>query len=222
MPPDRRPNRSGTAIMKNMTFVAAGTLAIVATYPAAAVAGDMNPSYYAGVFAGADFFRSRITDTNGINYPDTGTIGDVGLLAGIRLHQGDWFYGGEVDGSLSFGQNIDNRGGGCGVTSNLYDWCDRNGSLHARAIVGRSIGKVDIFASGGLAAAFMKYEGDDPESVALVGYSLGVGAEIRVNDSMSVRVEGLHDHFADHTFNDGYVGRWSQTTVRAGAVFHFN
>jgi opacity protein-like surface antigen len=214
-------NRFGVEDMKSISFAVAGTLAVMATYPVPALAGDLNPSFYGGVFAGADFFKGSVS--TGFSTSDSdGTRGDVGLLAGIRLQQGDWFYGGEFDASLSYGSNPDIDGGGCDGTFG-FDWCDDQGSMHARAIVGRSFGKVDLFAAGGLAAAFLKYDGlNGTESPTLWGYSLGIGAEYHVNDRVSVRVEGLHDQFTDHTFSDGYNGAWRQNTVRAGAIFRFN
>ncbi|MFZ2099237.1 MAG: outer membrane beta-barrel protein [Oricola sp.] len=210
--------------MKNLSFAVAGTLALVATYPSPVLADSTAPSFYAGAFAGADFFHGSITDGVPNTYDYDGTRGDVGFLAGVRLQQGDWFYGGEFDASLSYGSNIDKVGvGGCDNTGLMADWCDDKGSLHARAILGRSFDKVDIFAAAGLAGAFLKYDGlGGTESATLWGYSLGVGAEFHVNDKVSLRFEGLHDEFSRHTFNDGYNGKWRQNTVRAGAIFHFN
>jgi opacity protein-like surface antigen len=210
--------------MKSFSFAVAGALAVVATYPVPALSGDMNPSFYGGVFAGADFFHGVVTDAVPNNYIYDGTRGDVGLLAGIRLNQGDWFYGGEFDASLSFGSDFDQVGApGCNNAPPTADWCNNQGALHARAIVGRSLGKVDVFAAGGLAAAFLQYDGlNGTESPTLWGYSLGIGAEYHVNDKVSLRVEGLHDQFTDHTFSDGYNGAWRQNTVRAGAIFRFN
>lgn len=208
--------------MKNLAFAAAGTLAVVATYPVAAAADPMGPSFYAGVFGGAVFYNGQVDFTNGSGNLSTtdGTLGTAGLLFGIRLQPNDWFYGGEVDGGLSFGQVSTTYAPGC---STFAEWCDQVGSMHARGIVGRSVNGVDVFASAGLAVASIKYADSGPGVAAtLTGYSLGLGAEFDVKQHVALRVEFLHDRFGDHGIHAPvYNGKWSQNTVRAAAIFHF-
>jgi opacity protein-like surface antigen len=208
--------------MKNLAFAAAGTLAVVATYPAPVAADPMGPSIYAGVFGGAILYDGHVDWSDGSSYSvHNGTLGSAGLLFGVRLQQDDWFYGGEVDGDLSFGQVRTTSGDGCAA---FAEWCDHVASAHARGIVGRNVNGVDIFASAGLAVAAVKIaDAQSGVTATLTGYSLGLGAEFDVNQHLALRVEGLHDRFGDHAIHSpAYNGKWSQNTVRAAAIFHFN
>jgi len=208
--------------MKNLNFVAAGALALVATYPVAATADPMNPSFYAGVFGGGVFYNG---DYGNVGYPPSvttsGTLGTAGGLVGARFQQGDWFFGGELDGGFSFGESVDSSHVGCAAAG--LDWCGQKGSIHSRAVVGRSVNGIDIFASAGLAAAFMEYQNTSASAspLTIFGYSVGAGVEFDVTERASARVEFLHDQFGTQATESGYNGKWSQNTVRAAAIFRF-
>jgi opacity protein-like surface antigen len=164
-------------------------------------------SLYAGPFVGSTSYDS----TTLTQFPETvstessSTLSNAGVLAGLRLQPGPLFFGAEVDDSFSLKRDLGNG------ESNDSTW-------HGRALVGVTLGPLDVFAAGGFASTRLSYG-------TFHGHTLGAGAEFHFLPGLSGRLEFLNDHFNDRSFVDdlGYTDSagWKQTMVRAAAVFRF-
>ncbi|MDE2385490.1 MAG: porin family protein [Alphaproteobacteria bacterium] len=194
---------------------------------AGAQAGDTQSNssekvdFYGGLLA--DFSASdhqMFVNGSPIGNSESSSLLGVGGLVGLRGHSGPWFFGAEADLNANLANAVTNTGS----IDVVHDF----GNGHLRVLVGQEIGNVSFFAAGGLAGTRLEFS--DTANVLRgstgLGWSIGVGADIAVSDSVSLRIEGLHDqydniHFDDTNVGAGYNTKWSENTVRVGAVFKF-
>lgn len=189
-----------------------GATVMVAASPA--LADDYGKTFYAGILVGQQFYNASMHFQNGDDWWSRDSdFTEFGGLVGWRrdIGQSGAFAALELDavfGNPDFGE-ID-----------FLAWTEFHGAGHVRGLVGTTLhDNVSVFASFGLAAAFLEYDGYRDET--LLGVTAGVGAEVELHDNFRLRVEGLYDAYGTEQV-DNYNGRWSNVTVRAAAIFDFN
>lgn len=176
---------------------------------------DYGKTFYAGLFVGQQFFEARqsfISDGESWNTLD-GDSTVFGGLVGWRhlLDRNGTFAALEADVAV----------GDPALPDSALTWTDFHGSARVRGLLGAPVhDRVTVFAGFGLAAAALEFDGGIQKT--LLGVTAGVGVEVEVHDRFRLRIEGLHDSYGRTTIDDTYNGRWSDTTVRAAAIFDFN
>lgn len=156
-----------------------------------------------------------------------GPLGSVGFDgAGGGMHFGyNWQVGSLVTGieadttwSDSSGSGLVSGSTGLSVT---HDWTT---SLRGRA--GFTVDNLLVFATIGAAAGHAGWTtGGYQASETFFGLTLGAGLELKLQDNLSLRIEGLHYIFQDRdvTLSAGTARiDADMTTIRAGLTMHFN
>lgn len=204
--------------MGKITTLAMFSTALVA-FASAAHSQDVNSmgktDFYAGVLGGFGGGTSTVFEASGGSFGQTLNPTELGVVAGVRFNHNDWLLGAEAD----INANLNNS---FNVGTNISEFSEADGNGHLRALLGRQMGPVSIFLTGGLAGTHVKYNNinNGVDDKIMVGWTAGIGAEFAASDNISLRLEGLHDETSS-SFSDGYNGKWVENTVRLGAIFKF-
>ncbi|TIU66154.1 MAG: porin family protein, partial [Mesorhizobium sp.] len=183
---------SGTAFAADVISEEPPAPAPVAELPVASWAGP-----YLGLSAGYGF--SGHADVSG--GPDIKTKGFVGgVFGGYQWQQENFVYGAEAD----LGYN-----GVKGSSAGVEAKGGLDGSLRAR--LGYSVTpEILLYGTGGLAAKNQKIDdGVSSDSKAMLGWTAGVGTDIKITDNVFGRVEYRYTDFGDKDF-DG-IGKVKST-----------
>jgi len=80
-----------------------------------------------------------------------------------------------------------------------------------------------IYGTAGVAFAGIDYDDEDLDSDTFVGWVAGVGAEVKVTDSISLKGEYLYHSFNDQDIyeDSDYEADANVQTVKVGLNFHF-
>lgn len=160
---------------------------------------------YAGVNVGGGVGRVGPTNTSGV-------LG--GVQGGYNAQFDQVVVGGEADLTLS---DVRNK-----------SWSEKsreNWTGTARARAGYAFGNVLAYGTGGLAVGGHSYTNRYGKTDSTdVGYVLGAGAEVQVQQNVTLRGEYLYYNFSgtDYPTSNGVVGVDTHTNVfRAGANYRF-
>lgn len=202
-------------------------LALGLTAGTTAVAADWSGPY-AGLNVSHASGGERLTsDENG--YPMTHKIKgqSVGLFFGANSQKNKLVYGWEIDGAIS-GQDGTGDWDGYPVSTEVV------ADGHLRVRLGYDAGNFMPFVSGGVALMYAKNTFDDSSSYdsesfkdARVGFSMGLGADIRVSRDMFVRAEYIYDRYATASFgaydsiSDSVFAALENDTYRLGFGMKF-
>jgi len=139
---------------------------------------------------------------------------EVGVVGGFRFNRNDWLMGAEADFNANLSNTFPPSGSGA--------FAENDGNGHLRAVVGRQVGPVALFLTGGLAGNHVKYNNisSGVDDKIMLGWTVGIGAEYAASEHLALRIEALHDETSSG-FSDGYNGKWVENTVRVGALFKF-
>jgi len=156
-----------------------------------------------------------------------------GLIAGFNHQVEQYVVGFEIDGGVGTA-DLD---AGESTYYNNYISFDLKWNAHIRAKLGYQMQNALFFAAGGLAIAQITTDDVDwgygEEDSTLVGWTVGCGTELAVNDSLTFRFEYLYDDYgsdsymidapASSAYYPGYTAETSLTahTFRMAAVFRF-
>jgi outer membrane immunogenic protein len=179
---------SGTAYAADVVSEEPPAPAPVAELPVASWAGP-----YAGISAGYGFSGHADARDVGTNVKTKGFVG--GVFGGYNWQQENFVYGAEAD----IGYNgTKGSSGGIEAKSGL------EGSLRAR--LGYSVTpEILLYGTGGLAAKNQKIDdGISSDSKAMLGWTAGVGTDIKITDNVFGRVEYRYTDYGDKDF--GNVG----------------
>lgn len=179
--------------------------------------------FYAGFYAGYGAGDNDWTNSSGV--PQTGTVDISGAFGGVYAGynwQVDQFVFG-LEGSAAFA-NLTSSWANMGVNEATLDL---NALASARARVGVAFDPVLLYLTGGLAAA--QYNGtiDPPgfeEDGWVLGYTVGAGAELKLDDAWSVRAEYTYSDFeAIEPMFTPTTGQDVQAVhaVQVGIAYHF-
>jgi opacity protein-like surface antigen len=135
-----------------------------------------------------------------------------GGLAGYGVQYGRAVYGVEADvGVLTGKETLDIGLGPNPADQQIGTEMFWNG--HVRGRVGYAFDRVLLFAAGGLAVAGVEHTATDSISASTatwsetrVGWSLGAGAEMKINPRTSLRLEYLYDNYGTTTLSAQTVG----------------
>ncbi len=216
-----RPSRFAAALLLPVSLTA--SLAVAGP----AHAGLLAPIWtgmYAGVHGGANW--TDIDTSGGLSFStEAATIG--GHL-GLNVSFGLVVVGVEADlgiDTASYGLGISGAGVSLEGKVNAYGT--------ARARLGIPVGPALFYATAGYAWSDVEITlnqsgASTMRSTSFNGIVYGVGAEVMVLPSVSVRLEALHYDFGQTHLDFGALGRSadtfdpSATVVRAGVSFRFN
>ncbi|RWA58526.1 outer membrane protein [Mesorhizobium sp.] len=175
----------GTAFAADVVSEEPPAPAPVAELPVASWAGP-----YLGLSAGYGF--SGHADVSG--GPDIKTKGFVGgVFGGYQWQQENFVYGAEAD----LGYN-----GVKGSSAGVEAKGGLDGSLRAR--LGYSVTpEILLYGTGGLAAKNQKIDdGVSSDSKAMLGWTAGVGTDIKITDNVFGRVEYRYTDYGDKDFDN--------------------
>ncbi|MDX8540837.1 MULTISPECIES: outer membrane protein [Mesorhizobium] len=175
----------GTAYAADVVSEEPPAPAPVAELPVASWAGP-----YLGLSAGYGF--SGHADVSG--GPDIKTKGFVGgVFGGYQWQQENFVYGAEAD----LGYN-----GVKGSSAGVEAKGGLDGSLRAR--LGYSVTpEILLYGTGGLAAKNQKIDdGVSSDSKAMLGWTAGVGTDIKITDNVFGRVEYRYTDYGDKDFDN--------------------
>ncbi|MDX8433784.1 porin family protein [Mesorhizobium abyssinicae] len=175
----------GTAYAADVVSEEPPAPAPVAELPVASWAGP-----YLGLSAGYGF--SGHADVSG--GPDIKTKGFVGgVFGGYQWQQENFVYGAEAD----LGYN-----GVKGSSTGVEAKGGLDGSLRAR--LGYSVTpEILLYGTGGLAAKNQKIDdGGSSDSKAMLGWTAGVGTDIKITDNVFGRVEYRYTDYGDKDFDN--------------------
>jgi len=177
-------------------------LALSASVFALAVAAPAHAqNFYAGL--GVESGKTTLDIGGGDDFD--GDITNVSVFAGVRLHANNFFYGAEVETTLS-----------SEASNDVFGDNDIDRVTRLRAMGGYDFGRWSGFvAAGGTwvdGSPFFNGFGDGAN-----GWNVGVGGEYSFTDHFAVRAEVIHD---ETEFNDGNY-EWHNTSLRAGAIVRF-
>ena len=143
-----------------------------------------------------------------------------GLQIGFNWQTGSLVMGLEADTTWADSSGTGQVAGPAGL-SITHDWLT---SLRGRA--GYAVDNLLVYATIGAAAGHAGLStGSLQSSDTLVGLALGAGLELKLQDGLSLRIEGLHYMFQDRDVTlPGGTARIEadMTTIRAGLTMHFN
>ena len=229
-----RPGSGRGTALRSLVGASAALFLLVAGGNASAESPGAGFSWaetYAGLFAGTGLTGNRLVDVDGFaNWGNPGSVVEyddedfaAGLLAGKRFHFNGMPFRLELDATFSDLSASTNRlDPTCPDESAAakYRWV-----ATARAGVEETLGRVTVFATGGLAAAEIDnsvtdidYDGEgcleppvyrDPDdsfhdSSTELGWVIGAGVETAFADAWTLRLEGSYLDFGRNTF---YVNR---------------
>ncbi|PBB43796.1 hypothetical protein CK222_08525 [Mesorhizobium sp. WSM3866] len=158
----------------------------VAELPVASWAGP-----YAGISLGYGFSGHADARDAGVNVKTKGFIG--GVFGGYQWQQDNFVYGAEADlgynGVKGDSAGVDAKGG-------------LEGSLRAR--LGYAVTpEILLYGTGGLAAKNQKIDdGVSSDSKAMLGWTAGVGTDIKITDNVFGRVEYRYTDYGDKNFDN--------------------
>lgn len=206
--------------MRKTTTLAMLSTAILALAPAAK-AQDVNRTgktdVYLGVLGGLASGTATVTD---LGFPFTSqpfNAAELGIVGGVRYNHNDWLLGVEADINTNLSNSVPPV-----PFFPPYGFTEDDGSGHLRGLVGRQVGPIALFLTGGLAGTHIKYNNlnGGVDDKVMLGWTAGIGAEYAATEHLAVRLEALHDETSS-VFSDGYNGKWIENTVRVGAIFKF-
>ena len=198
---------AGTAFAADVVSEEPPAPAPVAEQPVAAWAGP-----YAGVTLGYGFGGHVKAKDQGVDTKTDGFIG--GAFGGYNWQQDNFVYGAEAD----LGYN-----GTKGSNDGLKAKGGVEGSLRAR--LGYSVTpEILLYGTGGLAAKNQKIEdsvtGVD-DSKTMLGWTAGLGTDIKITDNVFGRVEYRYTDFGSHSFGDEGKVKSSDNRVTFGVGMKF-
>lgn len=210
-------------------FLAAGLVAMTAVGPATAQEAPVWSGFYAGVQGGYGFGESDVfADMEFTFDEEPGSIdyggGLFGATLGYNRQNGLIVFGLESDVSLT---GIDDGGDFDTIFAALGDDFPLNVSTNveyewfatARGRVGVATDRFLVFATGGLAIADVKLDGnlsgagitlpspagavDEPFSASdtRIGWTLGAGIEARITEGWSAKIEYLHTDLGSEDYD---------------------
>lgn len=186
---------SGTAYAADVVSEEPPAPAPIAELPVASWAGP-----YAGLNVGYGFAGHADVDGG----PDIGTKGFVGgVFGGYQWQQENFVYGAEAD----IGYNgVKGDSGGLEAKGGV------EGSLRAR--LGYAVTpEILVYGTGGGALKNQKIEGAGvSESNTMLGWTAGVGTDIKITDNVFGRVEYRYTDYGDKDF--GAIGNVKSTDNR--------
>lgn len=212
----------------SMRFVLAGSLVAAAILPAAAADYshfDYQPSYslrpavhdwsggYAGIHGGWSWSKySAKGATPDYQFSKKHDGGVLGLQTGYGVQMDELYLGIEAD--ISY---LDRQMGG-GIPISLSSrW---QGSFRGR--LGVAWDDILLYATGGLAVAPIKFNGEDlAKTETSVGWIAGAGAEWRISDNWSARGEYLYSSFREKFPAEPIKADLDSHVVRAGLNYRF-
>ncbi|AZO58753.1 MAG: porin family protein [Mesorhizobium sp.] len=158
----------------------------VAELPVASWAGP-----YAGISLGYGFSGHADARDAGVNVKTKGFIG--GVFGGYQWQQDNFVYGAEAD----LGYN-----GVKGDSAGINAKGGLEGSLRAR--LGYAVTpEILLYGTGGLAAKNQKIDdGVSSDSKAMLGWTAGVGTDIKITDNVFGRVEYRYTDYGDKNFDN--------------------
>ncbi|MCT2578868.1 MAG: porin family protein [Mesorhizobium sp.] len=158
----------------------------VAELPVASWAGP-----YAGISLGYGFSGHADARDAGVNVKTKGFIG--GVFGGYQWQQDNLVYGAEAD----LGYN-----GVKGDSAGINAKGGLEGSLRAR--LGYAVTpEILLYGTGGLAAKNQKIDdGVSSDSKAMLGWTAGVGTDIKITDNVFGRVEYRYTDYGDKNFDN--------------------
>ncbi|KUM27082.1 hypothetical protein AU467_17895 [Mesorhizobium loti] len=176
----------GTAYAADVVSEEPPAPAPVAELPVASWAGP-----YAGISLGYGFSGHADARDQGVNVKTKGFIG--GVFGGYQWQQENFVYGAEAD----LGYN-----GVKGDSAGIHAKGGLEGSLRAR--LGYSVTpEILLYGTGGLAAKNQKITDDvlgTNESKAMLGWTAGVGTDIKITDNVFGRVEYRYTDYGNKDF----------------------
>ncbi|MDX8495042.1 porin family protein [Mesorhizobium sp. VK22B] len=176
----------GTAYAADVVSEEPPAPAPVAELPVASWAGP-----YAGISLGYGFSGHADARDAGVNVKTKGFIG--GVFGGYQWQQENFVYGAEAD----IGYN-----GVKGDSAGIEAKGGLEGSLRAR--LGYSVTpEILLYGTGGLAAKNQKITDSvtaTDESKAMLGWTAGVGTDIKITDNVFGRVEYRYTDYGDKDF----------------------
>ncbi|TPN79559.1 porin family protein [Mesorhizobium sp. CU2] len=177
---------AGTAFAADVVSEEPPAPAPVAEQPVAAWAGP-----YAGVTLGYGFDGHANARDAGTNVKTKGFVG--GVFGGYQWQQENFVYGGEAD----LGYN-----GTKGDSNGISAKSGLEGSLRAR--LGYSVTpEILLYGTGGLAAKNQKIEtAGTSDSNAMLGWTAGVGTDIKITDNVFGRVEYRYTDYGSKDFDN--------------------
>ena len=162
--------------------------------PAPAPVAELPVAYWAGPYVGlcAGYgFGGHANVDGGPNIKTKGFVG--GVFGGYQWQQENFVYGAEAD----LGYN-----GVKGSSAGVEAKGGLEGSLRAR--LGYAISpEILLYGTGGLAAKNQKIDdGVTSDSKAMVGWTAGVGTDIKITDNVFGRVEYRYSDYGSKTFDN--------------------
>lgn len=147
---------------------------------------------YAGIAGAYDFGKVSSNQPANQRHINDGYRGS--LFGGFNMQNGQFVYGGEADAGYG---NLKGNNASNAMKSGI------DGSLRARA--GVAVSKdVLLYGTAGVAAADMKVtEGGVKDSKAVVGWTAGAGADVKVTEQVFARGEYRYTDYGTQTFNTG-------------------
>ena len=176
----------GTAFAADVVSEEPPAPAPVAELPVASWAGP-----YAGISLGYGFSGHADARDIGTNVKTKGFIG--GVFGGYQWQQENFVYGAEAD----LGYNgVKGDDAGVNAKGGL------EGSLRAR--LGYAVTpEILLYGTGGLAAKNQKIEtAGTSDSNAMLGWTAGVGSDIKITDNVFGRVEYRYTDYGDKDFDN--------------------
>ena len=204
--------------MRKTTTLAMLSTALLALAPAAK-SQDVNRAdktdVYLGVLGGLATGTAKVADIFGSPFPPQSlSPAELGIVGGIRFNRNDWLLGAEADINANLSNSFS--------SPSVFNFSENDGNGHLRALVGRQMGPISLFLTGGLAGTHVKYNNifGGVDDKIMLGWTAGIGAEYAATEHLAVRLEAIHDETSS-VFSDGYNGKWIENTVRVGAIFKF-
>ncbi|MBS0185450.1 MAG: outer membrane beta-barrel protein [Proteobacteria bacterium] len=223
-------------------YLIAGAAFIASLSSSAFAANFTGP--YAGVVLGPNVFQSGYSQSAAANgggatkANSTNTLFNYGLVAGYGSTFGQYYVGGELTFSTQTGETKYNATSAAN-TGNAYATIKETYSINPVVRLGAMIApKTLAFVKLGAAGTQIKVNAQPFTTPALSttykktlwGYSMGLGMETLVTDSVSIRADFTHNIYPTKTFtianganatNQGKISP-RDNIVRIGASYHFS
>ena len=191
------------------SFSAFVVVSVILCAPAMAAEPNTRAGIYIGAHAGYGWTKDKITGSGGgveaVDYK--GALG--GIHAGYQQQYQKVVYGVEADISRTDinWKLVDRQASYTEVTTINTPWI---GSLRGR--VGYDLNPFLLYATAGLGWSQWNYNSDDTSHLTGVtsrlsgkrsgfGFVVGGGAEVKISENLSARLEGLHYRFSDAKVN---------------------
>ncbi len=174
-------------------------LLVAALCVGAASAATAQQGWYFGIGAGGTSGKSlgEFGGTSKDSYPI------IGGVAGYRWEQPNVFFGGELDGELAIGSKYAFGGVPCTGGANGPYYCEHNGTLRLRGVIGGSLsGMYEGFATLGVAAMSGKGAisgAGNTDTGVNTGFTVGAGVQRSLNNGGKVRAEVIFDRLDNTT-----------------------